>query len=102
MKILVINCGSSSLKYQFINMTNEEVLAKGLVERIGMEGSILTHKVNDEKYVIEEAMKDHKDAIKLVLDALTDKQHGVIDDMADISELDIELFMEEKNMQILY
>ena len=85
MKILVINCGSSSLKYQFINMTNEEVLAKGLVERIGMEGSILTHKVNDEKYVIEEAMKDHKDAIKLVLDALTDKQHGVIDDMADIS-----------------
>lgn len=85
MKILVINCGSSSLKYQFINMINEEVLAKGLVERIGMEGSILTHKVNDEKYVIKEVMKDHKDAIKLVLDALTDKEHGVIADMSEIS-----------------
>lgn len=85
MKILVINCGSSSLKYQFINMINEEVLAKGLVERIGMEGSILTHKVNDEKYVIKEVMNDHKDAIKLVLDALTDKKHGVISDMSEIS-----------------
>ncbi|AAO35808.1 acetate kinase [Clostridium tetani] len=87
MKILVINCGSSSLKYQFINMTNEDVLAKGLVERIGMEGSILTHKVNDEKYVIQEPMKDHKDAIKLVLDALTDKEHGVIEDMSEISSV---------------
>lgn len=85
MKVLVINCGSSSLKYQLINMENENVLAKGLVERIGIEGSILTQKVNDEKYVIEQPMKDHKVAIKLVLDALVDKEHGVISDMSEIS-----------------
>lgn len=85
MKVLVINCGSSSLKYQLINMENENVLAKGLVERIGIEGSILTQKVNDEKYVVEQPMKDHKVAIKLVLDALVDKEHGVISDMSEIS-----------------
>lgn len=85
MKILVINCGSSSLKYQLINMEDEFVQAKGLVERIGMEGSILTQKVNGEKYVIEQPMKDHKDAIKLVLDALVDVNHGVIKDMSEIS-----------------
>ncbi len=85
MKVLVINCGSSSLKYQLINMENENALAKGLVERIGIEGSILTQKVNDEKYVVEQPMKDHKVAIKLVLDALVDKEHGVISDMSEIS-----------------
>jgi acetate kinase len=85
MKILVINCGSSSLKYQLINMEDEFVQAKGLVERIGMEGSILTQKVNGEKYIIEQPMKDHKDAIKLVLDALVDSKHGVIKDMSEIS-----------------
>lgn len=85
MKILVINCGSSSLKYQLIDMENENALAKGLVERIGIEGSILTQKANGEKYIIEEPMKDHKDAIKLVLDALVDKEHGVISDMSEIS-----------------
>ena len=85
MKILVINCGSSSVKYQLINMETEEVLAKGLVERIGIEGSILTQKVNGEKYVIETPMEDHKCAIKLVLDALIDKEHGVISDMSEIS-----------------
>lgn len=85
MKVLVINCGSSSLKYQLMNMENEAVLAKGLVERIGIEGSVLTHKVNDEKVVIEQPMKDHKVAIGLVLDALVDKNHGVISDMSEIS-----------------
>lgn len=85
MKILVINCGSSSLKYQLIDMTKEDALAKGLVERIGIEGSILTQKANDEKYVIEEPMKDHQDAIKLVLAALVDEKHGVIKDMSEIS-----------------
>ena len=54
MNILVINCGSSSLKYQLIDMTNEDVLCKGLVERIGIEGSVLTHKINGEKFVVEE------------------------------------------------
>lgn len=86
MKILVINCGSSSLKYQLINMETEEVLAKGLVERIGIEGSILTQKVEGrEKYVITTPMKDHKDAIRLVLEALVDKKNGVISDMSEIS-----------------
>ncbi|KAJ51528.1 acetate kinase [Clostridium tetanomorphum] len=85
MKILVINCGSSSLKYQLIDMENENALAKGLVERIGIEGSILTQKSNGEKYIIEQPMKDHKDAIKLVLDALVDSKHGVISDMSEIS-----------------
>ncbi|KYH29920.1 MULTISPECIES: acetate kinase [Clostridium] len=85
MKILVINCGSSSLKYQLIDMTTEQPLAQGLVERIGIEGSVLTHKVNGNKYVIEEPMKDHKKAIELVLNALIDKEHGVISDMSEIS-----------------
>lgn len=86
MKILVINCGSSSLKYQLINMENEGVLAQGLVERIGIEGSILTQKVEGrDKYIIEQSMKDHQDAIKLVLDALVDETHGVIKSMDEIS-----------------
>jgi len=86
MKVLVINCGSSSLKYQLINMENEESLAQGLVERIGIEGSILTQKVpGKDKYIIEQPMKDHKDAIKLVLDALVDGTHGVIASMDEIS-----------------
>lgn len=85
MKVLVINCGSSSLKYQLINMEDESVLAKGLVERIGIEGSVLTHKVNGEKNIIKQPMKDHKVAIKLVLNALVDKNYGVIKDMSEIS-----------------
>lgn len=86
MNILVINCGSSSLKYQLIDMTKEEVLAKGLVERIGIEGSILTQKVEGkDKYVIEQKMNDHKDAIKLVLGALIDKDNGVLKSMDEIS-----------------
>lgn len=85
MKILVINCGSSSLKYQLIDMEKETALAKGLVERIGIEGSILTQKANGDKYIIEQPMSDHKDAIRLVLGALVDKEHGVISDMSEIS-----------------
>lgn len=79
MNILVLNCGSSSLKYQLINMDDESVIAKGLVERIGIEGSILTHKpTGKDKYVVETPMKDHNIAVKLVLDALVDPEHGVI------------------------
>jgi acetate kinase len=84
MKILVINCGSSSLKYQLINMENEGCLAIGLVERIGIEGSKLTQKVNGNKYIIEEPMKDHTDAIRLVLGALVDAEHGVIKELSEI------------------
>ncbi|WP_373844833.1 acetate/propionate family kinase [Clostridium sp.] len=85
MKILVINCGSSSLKYQLIDMNSEQPIAQGLVERIGIEGSVLTHKVNGKKYKIEEEMKDHKKAIELVLNALTNEEYGVIKNMEEIS-----------------
>lgn len=86
MKVLVINCGSSSLKYQLIDMENEMALAKGLVERIGIEGSILTHKPEGkDKAVITQPMKDHTDAIKLVLNALIDGNHGVIQSMDEIA-----------------
>ncbi len=86
MKILVINAGSSSLKYQLIDMDNEGVLAKGLCERIGIEGSKLNHTpAGGEKVVIEQPMRDHSDAIRMVLDALTDTNHGVISSMDEIS-----------------
>ena len=85
MNILVINCGSSSLKYQLINMVDESVLAKGLVERIGIEGSQLTHKpAGKDEYVVKQAIPDHKVAVQLVLDALADPQHGVIKDASEI------------------
>ncbi|MBC8062623.1 MAG: acetate kinase [Clostridiaceae bacterium] len=85
MKILVINCGSSSLKYQLMDMDNEYALAKGIVERIGIEGSILTQKVEGrEKYIIKVPMETHKNAIKLVLEALVDETNGVIKSMDEI------------------
>ena len=86
MNILVLNCGSSSLKYQLINMEDESVIAKGLVERIGIDGSILTHKpTGKDKYVVETPMKDHNIAVKLVLDALMDAEHGVIKSTDEIT-----------------
>ncbi len=85
MNILVINAGSSSLKYQFIKIEEEKVLAKGLCERIGIEGSKLTLKVpGKDDYVVEKHMDDHSVAIQMVIDALTDKDHGVISDMKEI------------------
>ena len=86
MKVLVMNCGSSSLKYQLIDMSTEESMVQGLVERIGIEGSILTQKVEGkDKYIINTNIKDHKGAIKLVLEALVDSIHGVIKSMDEIS-----------------
>ena len=86
MKILVINCGSSSLKYQLIDMDDESVVAKGLCERIGIEGSKLTHQVpGKDKYIVEQAMPDHKVAIGLVLDALQDAEHGVVKSTDEIA-----------------
>lgn len=88
MKVLVINCGSSSLKYQLFNMENESVLAKGLVERIGLDGSVLIHTgKGNEKVKIEKAMSNHKEAIQEVLDALTDANHGVIASFSDIDAI---------------
>ena len=87
MKVLVINCGSSSLKYQLFDMTDESALCKGLVERIGIEGSKLTHKVNGEKLVVEEPMKDHTEAINHVFDALLDEKYGVIKSLDEVSAI---------------
>ena len=85
MKILVINCGSSSLKYQLIDMNDNNVLAQGLVERIGIDG-ILTQKVEGrDKYVVETDLKDHQVAIDLVLKTLVDEKQGVIKSMDEIS-----------------
>ena len=88
MKILVINCGSSSLKYQLIDMDNESVLAKGLCERIGIEGSKLTHEAaGKDKFVIQNPMPTHKTAIEMVMEALQDADHGVIKDTSEISAI---------------
>ncbi len=83
--VLVINCGSSSLKYQLIDMNDESVKAKGLVERIGLEGSVITHKpAGKDKFVLETPMESHVRAIQLVIEAITDAEHGVVADMKEI------------------
>lgn len=84
MKILVLNSGSSSLKYQLIDMTNEEVIAKGNYERIGQPNAFLTHKVGEDKHVTEFPAKNHEDAIKVMLNELTNSEYGVIKDLNEI------------------
>lgn len=85
MKVLVVNCGSSSLKYQLVDMQTEEALAVGLVERIGMDGSQVKHEViGKEKEIIQAAMPDHSVAIQIVLDAITDPKIGCIASMDEI------------------
>ena len=79
MKILVLNCGSSSLKYQLIDMDTEKVMAKGLCERIGIEGSRLKHQPEGKEAVIfDDYQEDHSVSVKMVLDALTNKEYGVV------------------------
>ena len=86
MKILVINAGSSSLKYQLFDMSNERVLAKGMCDRIGIEGGNFKQKVEGrEDYKIDIAMKDHSEAIQLVIDTLVSKEQGVIESVAEIN-----------------
>ena len=84
MKVLVINAGSSSLKFQLIDMKNEEVIAKGNCEKIGIPGSFLKYKANGMEIIIDGDMKDHSVAIKKVLDVLVDKKHGVIKELKEI------------------
>lgn len=84
MKILVVNAGSSSLKYQLIEMDNESVLAKGVCERIGQENAVLVHKGSKEVR-IEKPMPTHKEAMQLVLAALVNKEYGVIGSMEEIA-----------------
>lgn len=84
MDVLVINCGSSSLKYQLIDSDSERALASGICERIGIDGRFTFKPSNGEKYTIDSTMKDHTDAIKMVLDALVDPKTGVIKDLSEI------------------
>ena len=84
MKILVLNSGSSSLKYQVIDMETDKVLAKGYFERIGQENSFLTHKVNGEKHKFEHQTKNHEEAIEFVLDRLTNIHYGVIKNLDEL------------------
>ncbi len=84
MKILVVNAGSSSLKYQLIDMQNEKVLAKGGCERIGIDGSFLKAKGNGEEKIYQKELPNHKVAIELVLHALQDEGVGVIKSMDEI------------------
>ncbi len=86
MKVLVVNCGSSSLKYQLMDMTDESVLAKGLVERIGIEGSVLVHQPEgQDKVKLEGSIPSHVEAIQMVLNALIDPNHGVIGSLTEIA-----------------
>lgn len=86
MKVLVINCGSSSLKYQLFNMKDKSVLAKGLVERIGLEMGMLKHMpIDKDKVEISEKIPNHRVAVKMMLDALLDENHGVVKDISEIS-----------------
>lgn len=86
MKVLVLNCGSSSLKYQLIDMSDETLMAKGLVERIGISGSRIKHvKIGMDPVVVETDIPNHDVAVKLVIDALLDANHGVMKDLSELS-----------------
>ncbi len=86
MKILVLNCGSSSLKYQLINMENEEVMAKGNYERIGEQEAFLTHKMNNgEKFVIEKTVLNHTEALNIIIRELLNPEHQTIKSLSEIS-----------------
>ena len=87
MKILVLNCGSSSLKYQLINMENEEVLASGKYERIGEKEAFITHKVNGQKIKIDNPAYNHTEAIKFTLDQLLNPEYKVIDSLEEINAI---------------
>ncbi len=85
MKVLVINCGSSSLKYQLINAETEELIAKGICERIGIDGSVISFTaIGRDKITRETPMPDHKTAVNLVLEALTDPENGVVKSLSEI------------------
>ncbi len=87
MKILVLNCGSSSVKYQLIDMDTEKVLAKGNFEKVGHEDSFVTHRVNGEKYKYEIPTKDHSDAIKFILEQFTNEKYPVIKSLDEITAI---------------
>lgn len=85
MNVLVINCGSSSLKYQLINSDTEDVLAKGLCERIGIDGRLVYQKAGCDKEITEAAMPTHKEAIQMVLDALVNDKTGAVKSLSEVN-----------------
>lgn len=87
MKILVLNCGSSSLKYQLINMDEKSVMAKGNYERIGEQEAFLTHKVNKEKHVLKQAVMTHDKALEIILQQLLHKEYGVITSLKEVDAI---------------
>ena len=87
MKILVINCGSSSLKYQLIDMDNENVLCKGLCERIGIEGSKITHKANGGAWTEEVPFPTHTEAFSKVVEMMTTGEGAVVKDKSEIGAI---------------
>ena len=87
MNVLVINCGSSSLKYQLISSVTEEVLAKGLCERIGIDGRLVYQKEGCDKEITEAAMPTHKEAIQMVLSALTNEKTGAIKSLEEVNAI---------------
>ena len=87
MNVLVVNCGSSSLKFQLINYDNRDVLAKGLCERIGIDGRLVYEPKNGEKEVTEAAMPTHVEAIQMVLDALVNEKSGVIKSLEEVDAI---------------
>lgn len=89
MKVLVINCGSSSLKYQLMNPETKEVFAKGLCERIGIDGSRMEYEVPAKDFEIEikKPMPTHKEALELVINAIIDKEHGVIASVEEVGAI---------------
>ena len=87
MNVLVINCGSSSLKYQLINSDTEDVLAKGLCERIGIDGRLVYQKAGCDKEITEAAMPTHKEAIQMVLEALTNEKTGAIKSLDEVNAI---------------
>ncbi|MBQ1311623.1 MAG: acetate kinase [Blautia sp.] len=87
MKVLVINCGSSSLKYQLIDSDTENVLAKGLCERIGIDGRLVYQKAGLDKEITEAPMPTHKEAIQMVLDALTNEKTGAIKSLSEVEAI---------------
>lgn len=87
MKILVLNCGSSSLKYQLINMENDEVIASGKYERIGEKEAFITHKACGKKVTIEHEAYNHTEAIEFTLAQLTNPEYKVIDSLDEVSAI---------------
>src|SRR6056297_1901916 len=84
MKVLVLNCGSSSIKFQLMNMDNTEILVKGIVEKIGLDASFLKIESNGDKQKIDMSVPDHTEGIEKILKILVSDEHGVIENLEEV------------------